>query len=76
MSYNQKYATWCAHRWSKDENKTVHNGTYKDEKTAAYASDTLARTLIAKGEKGHKLNFPDDHTEVYPEFVTSVSGAS
>merc|ERR1712096_269432 len=25
---------------------------------------TLARKLIKNGERGHKLNFPDDHTEV------------
>merc|ERR1712098_856582 len=42
-------------------------GTYKDEETAAHASDTLARKLMKNGEKGHKLNFPDDSTEVYPE---------
>ena len=33
----------------------------------AYASDILARKLIANGENGHKLNFPDDEFEVYPE---------
>merc|ERR1712098_463723 len=53
----------------KNEKKNVYNGCYKDEETAAHASDTLARQLIANGEKGHKLNFPDDHTEVYPEKV-------
>merc|ERR1712098_528633 len=45
------------------------NEQYKDEETAAHASDTSARKLIANGEKGHKLNFPDKHTEVQPEEV-------
>merc|ERR1712098_767899 len=67
LSYNEKYAKWQAMRWSKYENKNVYNGTYKDEETAAHASDTLARKLIANGENGHKLNFPDDRTEVRPE---------
>merc|ERR1712098_693234 len=35
--------------------------------TAAHASDTLARNLMENGDQKHKLNFPDDHTEVYPE---------
>jgi hypothetical protein len=43
------------------------NGSYKDEETAAHASDTLARKFMANDEYGHKLNFPDDCTEVYPE---------
>jgi len=65
MSYNRKEATWTAQRWSKNEKKNVYNGChYKDEETAAHASDTLARKLIANGEKDHKLNFPDDGTEV------------
>jgi len=65
---DQKYATYCAYRHSKKEkHKMVYNGSYKDEETAAHASDTLARKLIGDGEKGHKLNFPDDHTEVYPK---------
>jgi hypothetical protein len=41
--------------------------TPRDEETAAHASDTLARKLTENGEKGHRLNFPDDYTEVYPE---------
>jgi len=27
----------------------------------------LARKLMKNGEQNHKLNFPGDHTEVYPE---------
>merc|ERR1712098_379700 len=65
VSYNNRDARWCVYRYSKNEKKKVTNGQYKDEETAAHASDTLAKTLIANGEKGHKLNFPDDHTEVY-----------
>merc|ERR1712098_780204 len=41
------------------------NGYYKDEETAARASDTLARELMANGEQNHKLNFLGDSTEVY-----------
>merc|ERR1712098_120040 len=66
-NYNNKRDLWCARRWSKKRNKMVSNGSYKYEKTAALASDTLARKLMENGEKGHKLNFPDDHTEVYQE---------
>merc|ERR1712096_220658 len=54
-------------RWSKNEKKNIYNGYYKDEETAAHASDTLARKLMANGEQNHKLNFPDDDTEVNPE---------
>ena len=46
------------------------NGTYENEETAANASDTLARKLMKTGEQNHKLNFPEDETEVYPEKVT------
>jgi len=69
VSYNKQKEICSAQRWSKNEKKTVFNGTYKNEKTAAYASDTLARKLLANGEKGHKLNFPDDDTEVYPKQI-------
>merc|ERR1712098_611988 len=39
-----------------------------------HASDTLARKLMKNGEQNHKLNFPDDDTEVhkkekYSEFI-------
>merc|ERR1712098_617376 len=47
------------------------NGTYKDEEAAAHASDTLARKLMANGEHHHRLNFPDDNTEVIPERTKS-----
>jgi len=57
---------WQAKRHSKHEKKDVYSGSYDNEATAARASDTLARKLIAKGEKGHKLNFPNDNTEVLP----------
>jgi len=74
VSYNKNNERWQVQRWSKNEkNNVVYNGSYKDEETAAHASDTLARKLIANGEKGHKLNFPDDHTEVYPEEVKGSS---
>merc|ERR1712034_146468 len=42
-------------------------GCYDNEDTAGHASDTLARKFMKNGEQGHKLNFPDDYTEVYPE---------
>merc|ERR1712096_436340 len=61
VSYDKTSARWFACRRSKNEKKTVYNGTYRDEETAAHASDTLARKLIATGEKGHKLNFSGDH---------------
>jgi hypothetical protein len=64
VSFNKN--KWRAHKRSTHENKTVYYGEYKDEKTAAHASDTLARQLMAKGEKNHKLNFPDDGIEVHP----------
>merc|ERR1712058_188845 len=69
VSYNNRDTRWYVFRRSKNEKKNVYNGTYKDEETAAHASDTLARKLTANGEKGHKLNFPEDNTEVYPEEV-------
>lgn len=68
--YVERKSQWRACRRSKNEKKTVHNGCYKDEKTAAHASDTLAIELMANGELNHKLNFPVDHTEVYTEKVT------
>ena len=48
-----------------------YNGRYDNEETAAHASDTLARKLMSNGEQGHKLNFPDDDTKVFPE-VTEI----
>merc|ERR1712098_339177 len=67
VTYNKQDLTWSAQRWSKKENKTLNNGSYKDEESAAHASDTLAKKLIANGEKGHKLNFFDDGTEVHAQ---------
>merc|ERR1712098_330775 len=66
VSFNEKNRRWIAQRWSKTQKKLFNNGTYRDEETAAHASDTLARKLTASGEQNHKLNFPDDDTEVYP----------
>merc|ERR1712098_262574 len=66
VSYHGKNLNWYVRRWSKSENKHFLNGCYDVEETAAHASDTLARKLMENGEQGHKLNFPDDHTEVYP----------
>merc|ERR1712098_628098 len=67
VSYCESKSRWSAQRWDKHEQKVVHNGTYKDEETAAHASDTLARKLMNNGEQNHKLNFPDDDTEMHPE---------
>ena len=58
---------WYVQRHIKHEKKLVGNGSYKNEERAAHASDTLAKKLMANSEKGHKLNFPDDDTEVFPE---------
>merc|ERR1712098_1026376 len=76
IRYNKRDEMWRTYRWSKKEDKTVHNGSYKDKETAARASDTLAKKLMVNGEKGHKLNFPDDETEVYPEQKTNYFGVS
>merc|ERR1712098_174052 len=69
VAFNKREERWRAFRHSKKENKIVHNGSYKNEETAARESDTLARKLIENGENGHKLNFPDDNTEVHPEEI-------
>merc|ERR1712098_940131 len=66
-THGQKHSKWRVQRKSKHEKKIVSNGYYDNEKTAAHASDTLARKLTEKGEHGHKLNFPDDHTKMHPE---------
>merc|ERR1712098_846441 len=66
VRYNK--SKWCVERRSKNEKKSVCYGSYANEETAAHASDTLARKLMENGEKCHKLNFPDDHIEVHPEF--------
>ena len=70
MTYDVNNEKWQANRYSKLEKKLIHNGTYDNEETAAHASDTLAKRLLEHGEQGHKLNFPDDETEVFREEVT------
>jgi hypothetical protein len=67
VRYVSKYSKWQAVRWSKNERRLVSNGLYDNEETAAHASDTVARKLMAKGENNHKLNFPDDETVVCRE---------
>merc|ERR1712098_989151 len=47
----------------------MYNGLFEDEETAARMSDTLARNLIANGEHEHKLNFPENDSEMYQEGV-------
>merc|ERR1712098_436835 len=66
-----KNSKWYVIRYSKNAKNLVSNGYHDDEETAAHASDTLARKLMNKGEQDHKLNFPDDHTEVYKKAATS-----
>merc|ERR1712098_269366 len=66
-SYKKNTSKWKVQRYSKDEKKQLNNGCYDDEETAAHASDTLARQIMENGEQKLKLNFPDDHTEVYSE---------
>merc|ERR1712098_934590 len=62
VTYNAR-AKWRAVRWSKNEKKMIYNGSsYKDEETAARASDILARKLMENGEQNHKLNFPESQT--------------
>merc|ERR1712098_516398 len=67
VCYNVPMSKWRAKRHSKHKKKSVYNGYYDNEETAAHASDTLARKLIANGEQGHRLNFPNDDFEVFPE---------
>jgi len=66
VSYHKRTSRWIVTRWSRNEKKYVYYGYCDDEETAARASDTLAKELMRKGEHGHKLNFPDDYTEVHP----------
>jgi len=65
VNYIVSRSKWQAARRSKLEKKTLCNGRYDNEETAARASDTLAMKLITNGEQGHTLNFPNDETEVY-----------
>merc|ERR1711964_847020 len=69
VSWNKKKSKWQVQRRSKTSGKMMHNGDFDvdEDIKAAHASDTLARCLIANGEEGHELNFPDDETEVWPE---------
>merc|ERR1712098_2836 len=64
---------WESQRYSKLQKKMIYYGSYEGEEIAARASDTLARKLMANGEQSHKLNFPDDHAEVYAEERTTSS---
>merc|ERR1712098_141827 len=65
VSFDGNTSKWKVQRRSKI--KLLSNGYYDDEETWARASDTLARKLMKNGEQNHKLNFPEDDTEVYPE---------
>jgi len=65
--YDINSAKWQAQRHSKLQKKMIYYGSYDNEETAARASDTLAKKLMANGEQEHKLNFPDDDTAVFPE---------
>jgi len=72
VSYRKRDAKWRAYRHNKNENnKIILNGSYDTEEAAAHASDTLARKLMENGEQSHKLNFPDDDTEVYKKRCSS-----
>jgi hypothetical protein len=73
VTYDKKRARWVAQRRNKNDKSMVYNGSYKDEQIAAYASDTLARNLIENDEQNHRLNFPDDGTEVCTEKRTPTS---
>lgn len=64
VRYDEEKLKWRAVRWIKADKKAAYNGYYKDEKTAAHASDTLARKLMENDKQILKLNFPDDNTEV------------
>merc|ERR1712098_437684 len=67
VTYDINRSRWRAQRRSKLEKRIFFNGSYKNEETAACASDTLARKLMANGEQAQKLNFPDDDTDVFSE---------
>merc|ERR1712034_186293 len=66
VSYNATLKLWIAQRWSKTEKKIYSNGYYKNEETAAHASDTLGMELMLNCGKNLKLNFPDK-AELRPE---------
>merc|ERR1712098_458096 len=63
VSFIKKGLNWRVQRRTKYEGKMVYNGYYSNEEAAAHASDNLAKKLMQNGEKGHKLNFPDNGTE-------------
>merc|ERR1712098_264507 len=71
VTYHEKNSKWRAQRWSKEKKTMVTNGYFDDEKTAAHASDTLARKFMENGGLKLTLNFPDDHTEVYPKLTAN-----
>jgi hypothetical protein len=71
--YEGRTPKWRAQRWNKSEKKKYYNGYYDDEKTAARASDTLARTLMKRSDQNLKLNFPDDETEVHKKTLEPTS---
>ena len=71
MFYHKNTSKWRVQRRNKNK-KDVYNGYYDDEERAAHASDTLARKLMENGEQNHRLNVPENHTEVYREKVTSA----
>jgi predicted transcriptional regulator len=60
--YVDKLSKWRVSRYSKNQKKNFYNGTYKDEETAAHASDSLARQLMENGKQNHILNFPYHET--------------
>ena len=64
VSYTEKYKTWAAARWSKKEKKLISKGYFKDEKTAALASDNLARKLIQISKR--KISIKNDESRLRP----------
>jgi len=65
VTYRKNKLKWKAQRRSSIENTMISYGCYDTETEAAHASDTLARKLMENGEQAHKLNFPDDETDVH-----------
>ena len=70
MTHNEASGIWRAYRQNKTNNRRIYNGSYRNAELAAHASDTLARLLNENGEKGHKLNFPDDDAEVWADVIS------
>jgi hypothetical protein len=71
VTYNKQESKWRVYRLRKNDKKGVGNGYYDSEEAAGHASDTLARIFMANGEQGHKLNFPNDETEVHAKTNSS-----